>query len=1019
MFRFLFTLIYSMLLLSLSGITNLALATVSCNDPIYAGTTIKYVQALDHFIFYNGSTYAIAKSANTGIATSPDGYFAMSANIDAQYSYTGVDNGSLRKLLATGVYGAAVPVIIADAATQAFIITNYGQYLGAASTSQSTYVNAWKDYGAGAPFTQISGGALTFSNWSSGSAGTAPNVAQITVPQDVTMGSDGGWVNGQDGQCLAQIVEFPGMQLDCAVDATTTEPPVTPGPTPTLPPLMCMQDLNGDGIIEANEQAACVTTAQGVFCPVGDLPCNVVTGTPICPVGTTLNSTDNMCEVAPVITCPPGSSATNLTCQAPMTKGCPAGYTLTSDGTQCESRPVCTQGYYNDVSKRCEVPAQTTTSYTNATQGVLTETKYEARGHYATSSSDYTTAPSSLDVMQYLFTVSNGQVVLNTSVTGEPLGECNWGGDGNCGCASPNWDYFCWNGVDITQTYIGTTLSVYAHVWYYNTQDPQCLNPGYPYLYNSNVSGIGLPSYACYQYYNSYLGGYGASIAVTYPKAYDYYSNSGSVCMADLSEFLSCPPGYTLSPPLTQAQCQAVITEWGNATGVTQCTSPTYNCEGTTTACPVGETMSTTGGCAITGVNPYCPTGNGTVTFNQSGTTQGSNMCYTPYIINCPTGTNYNPADGLCETGATVTCPTGTGYTALPVGECQAIPVCSGSGTFDPIQHTCIMSTNCPYGSQYTCMEYNGSYQCSTNQCFNPANPPGGQTIDNGSTSWLTNDAQNPDGSCAGQILIFNGAPSRCRPPGLTVGEMNNCCASSQVMAESVGDTYDAYAAYQTIETMYQMAEVGYYTYEVAQGAMTVAQAGTALAGASSAVMTGVGTGVNAALDGASTAASVGSAETAYLGALLNPATIVIAVVIMIVMKVLMGGGCDQRDIQCGEQVASKDCHYIGQYCEKHWFFGCVQEANGYCCFNSMMARIIQEQGRPQLSTFGPTGDWGPPDNPNCRGFTPEEFEAIDFAKIDFSEYISVIQNNIATEIQNAQGTIQTNIQNSYNQNKK
>ena len=85
------------------------------------------------------------------------------------------------------------------------------------------------------------------------------------------------------------------------------------------------------------------------------------------------------------------------------------------------------------------------------------------------------------------------------------------------------------------------------------------------------------------------------------------------------------------------------------------------------------------------------------------------------------------------------------------------------------------------------------------------------------------------------------------------------------------------------------------------------------------------------------------------------------------------------------------------------------------------MARIIQEQGRPQLTTFGPTGSWGTPDNPDCRGFTPEEFESIDFAKIDFSEYIaSVIDHNVTqANITNALTTIQTTIQNSYNQNKK
>ncbi|ANA41769.1 hypothetical protein A2G06_16640 (plasmid) [Geobacter anodireducens] len=150
----------------------------------------------------------------------------------------------------------------------------------------------------------------------------------------------------------------------------------------------------------------------------------------------------------------------------------------------------------------------------------------------------------------------------------------------------------------------------------------------------------------------------------------------------------------------------------------------------------------------------------------------------------------------------------------------------------------------------------------------------------------------------------------------------------------------------------------------------------------------------------------------AYASALLNPTTIVIAVVVMVVMKVLMGSGCDQTDIQTGGQVESKQCHYIGDYCEKKWpLVGCVQKAKGYCCFNSMMARIIHEQGRPQLTTFGADGAWGTPSSPNCRGFVPGEFESLDFAKIDMNEYFGELQKDMATKIQNAQDKINATIQ--------
>ncbi|MDX9823117.1 MAG: conjugal transfer protein TraN, partial [Syntrophales bacterium] len=78
----------------------------------------------------------------------------------------------------------------------------------------------------------------------------------------------------------------------------------------------------------------------------------------------------------------------------------------------------------------------------------------------------------------------------------------------------------------------------------------------------------------------------------------------------------------------------------------------------------------------------------------------------------------------------------------------------------------------------------------------------------------------------------------------------------------------------------------------------------------------------------------------------------------------------------------------------------CVQRANTYCCFNSKLGRIIHEQGRIQLQQFGASGDWGGAENPNCWGFTPEEFQMLDFSRIDLSEYFGDIKAKAASEVQ-------------------
>ena len=88
--------------------------------------------------------------------------------------------------------------------------------------------------------------------------------------------------------------------------------------------------------------------------------------------------------------------------------------------------------------------------------------------------------------------------------------------------------------------------------------------------------------------------------------------------------------------------------------------------------------------------------------------------------------------------------------------------------------------------------------------------------------------------------------------------------------------------------------------------------------------------------------------------------------------------GCDQQDMETGMLRGSGMCHEVGTYCSTEILGVCVQKAKSHCCFNTKLGRIIQEQGRPQLKSFNAIG-WGPVKHPICRGFTAEEFQALDF----------------------------------------
>lgn len=116
-------------------------------------------------------------------------------------------------------------------------------------------------------------------------------------------------------------------------------------------------------------------------------------------------------------------------------------------------------------------------------------------------------------------------------------------------------------------------------------------------------------------------------------------------------------------------------------------------------------------------------------------------------------------------------------------------------------------------------------------------------------------------------------------------------------------------------------------------------------------------------------------------------------------------------------------CHLLddqgGVYCVESWpIAGCVQRAEVYCCFKSKLARILHEQGRRQLTSFGGTNGWGYVMFPNCRGFTPDEFQKLDITKVDFSEVIADMNGRIEGLLPGLQNNATNAVQRYYNQTK-
>jgi hypothetical protein len=123
---------------------------------------------------------------------------------------------------------------------------------------------------------------------------------------------------------------------------------------------------------------------------------------------------------------------------------------------------------------------------------------------------------------------------------------------------------------------------------------------------------------------------------------------------------------------------------------------------------------------------------------------------------------------------------------------------------------------------------------------------------------------------------------------------------------------------------------------------------------------------------------------------------------------------CDEEDYKSTTKTNAKLCYQTGTWCEHKdcGLFGCTctKYRTGKCCFNSKLARIINQQGRGQLGL----------DIRDCSGFTVPQIQQLDWSKIDLSEFIADmlaqakassmnVMNNAVPTLQTQTSTITTN----------
>jgi len=377
---------------------------------------------------------------------------------------------------------------------------------------------------------------------------------------------------------------------------------------------------------------------------------------------------------------------------------------------------------------------------------------------------------------------------------------------------------------------------------------------------------------------------------------------------------------------------------------------------------------------------------NGDGTVNDQGETAS---CITPTSGQlCPLGAVSCVSNETCPLDPTAACAGGS---------CTVAQTCTASTTGSGISYSCPNSSvvtsdqascnalcnqtatctttapTCPLGNQYPCVDNSGTQQCSSIACVDlDAKPPVTQSIN--SNVYTNNGATDPAGNCLGQILIFSGRNMECRPSGEQTAFKNCCRDEGKVVQDSTGSAVQGTVNGTVIAGVYNAASAAYTGYST-----------VIASGGSTAVAT------DAAVNGAE-----GQMMVAF-----DPTSLAISIAIAVVVDYL-SQGCSQQDMETGMLNGSGYCYQTGSYCKVSWpIFGCVQTANTYCCFNSKLARIINQQGRPQIKSMPPAN------SNNCRGFTPTEFQNLDFSKIDLSEYygdlktqsLPVVQGNINANI--------------------
>lgn len=269
-------------------------------------------------------------------------------------------------------------------------------------------------------------------------------------------------------------------------------------------------------------------------------------------------------------------------------------------------------------------------------------------------------------------------------------------------------------------------------------------------------------------------------------------------------------------------------------------------------------------------------------------------------------------------------------------------------------------------GSTSTLANCGNQQFCMDGNCFNTGYPPDADFAKSVAMLEVTREAgkyADPN-----SMYVFNGYDNRCRKKlfGLV-----NCCSGGGIDGSLFSNLNLILGAGGQVLG----AAGSSYTYD----ALFAADAPQSVMAGFEALF-GVGGGTSA-LAGL----MAGDVSVASFVETLVPGPWSIAMLAIQLSGIL---SCEQAEQVLAMKRDTRLCHSIGSYCSSRIpiIRLCVEKTESYCCFNSRLARIINEQGRAQIGR-----GWGGPENPDCGGFTVAQLQALDFSRMDLSEFYAEI----------------------------